>query len=314
MYKKHLLRNSVGIILGSIIYGIAYSWFLIPFKIAPGGVGGLSQIFYHIFHIPAGVSMLIMNIPLFILGIKFVGKQFGIGTFFGFFMGSIFTDLLSLKNLYSIPFMKDIIDIYNLGKPVHEWAMTDSTLLAAIAGSILLGAGIGIIFRFKGSTGGTDIPVAILKKHFNFSITTGYLIIETGIIFIIGIVFKNPNLIIWGLFTLYLTSRTCDIAAEGLPYTKGIYIISDRPDEIKEMIFERLDRGVTIFHGEGGYSGEPKKILFCVINHRQISILRDWIKRIDNDAFMIVSEISDVMGYGFKTRRLEMSDTSEVTK
>ena len=309
MYKRHILRNTIGITIGAMLFGISYSWFLIPFKIAPGGVGGLAQIFYHFWSFPAGISMLIMNIPLFIVGVIFVGKQFSVGTAYGFIMGSVFTDLFSMKNMYRFDFMKDILERYNQGKEIVDWAMTDSTLLAAIAGSILLGAGIGIIFRFKGSTGGTDIPVALMKKYYNTSITTGYLVIETGIVFLVGIVFKEPNLIIWGLFTLYLTSRTGDLAAEGLPYTKGVYIISDKSDEIKEIIMERLDRGTTVFYGEGGYSGKEKRILFCVINHRQITILRDWVRRIDPEAFLILHEVSDVMGYGFKSRQLVMGDS-----
>jgi len=311
-YKRHILRNTIGITLGAVIYGIAYAWFLIPFKIAPGGVGGLSQIFYHIFNIPAGVSMLAMNIPLFIMGVLLVGKQFGVGTLYGFAIGSVFTDLFSVKNVYNVGLFHDILEKYNMGKPIQEWAFTDNVLLAAIAGSILLGAAIGVIFRFKGSTGGTDIPVAVLKKYYNTLMTTGYLIIDTGIIFIIGIVFENPNLIIWGLFTLFIASRACDLAAEGMPYTKGVYIVSEKSAEIKKMLLDHLERGVTVFYGEGGYSEERKDILFCVINRRQVNILRDWVRRIDPDAFMTLTEISDVMGDGFKSRHLDMGDSKQL--
>ncbi len=310
IHRKNFVRNSIGILIGSIIYGMAYAWFLIPYKIAPGGVGGLSQIFYHFFGIPAGTCMLAFNIPLFIMGIFLVGKQFGIGTFSGFLLGSVFTDLLAVKNIYKFNFMKDILEQYNQGRPIQEWAMTDNTLLAAIAGSILLGAGIGIIFRSKGSTGGTDIPVAILKKYYNMSITTGYLVIETGIIFLIGIMFKNPNLIIWGFFNLYLSSKVCDLTAEGLPYTKGVYIVTDKPEEVAASIMEKLERGVTYFYGEGAYSGKKKKIVMCVINRRQINIIRDWVRKIDPNSFIILTEVSDVMGSGFKSRHLDMSDSA----
>lgn len=306
MQKEHIIRNTLGITIGAIIYAIGYSWFLLPFKISPGGVGGISQIFYHLFNIPAGVSMLVMNIPLFILGVILLGHQFGIGTLYGLFMSSVFIDLFAIKNMYRLGIFKEILNQYNHGKPIADWAMTDNIFLAAIAGALLLGTGIGVIFKFKGSTGGTDIPVAILKKYYNFSITTGYLVIETGIIVAVGALFKNPNLIIWGLFTLFLSSRICDIAAEGLPYTKGVMIVSDSADEIKNMIMEKLDRGVTILHGEGGYSGKPKRILFCVIDRRQISVVRDWVRKIDPDAFVILSEISDVIGYGFKSRHLNL--------
>ena len=140
--------------------------------------------------------------------------------------------------------------------------------------------------------------------------TMGYLLIETGIIFTIGIVFKNPNLIIWGLFGLFLSSRVCDMTMEGLPDIKGVYIVSEKPDEIKQDIFDKLDRGVTIFFGEGGYRGDKKKIIMCVISRRQMSTLRDAVRRIDPGAFMILTDISDVMGYGFKSKHVELGDTT----
>lgn len=314
MYKKHLLRNAVGITFGSIIFAMGYAWFLIPFKIAPGGVGGLSQIFFHLYHVPAGVSMLIFNIPLLVLGLKLVGKQFGLGTLYGMLLGAIFTDLLAVKNLYHFGILKEVLERYNAGKPLPEWALTDNIFLAAVAGPILLGIGLGIIFRFKGSTGGTDIPVAILKKYYNMSITNGYLVIETGIIILIGTIFKDPNLIIWGFFTLFISSRTCDIASEGLPYVKGAHIITTQPDAIKKEIFDRLDRGVTILHGEGGYTGDPKDILMCAIDRGQVSMLRDIVRRIDPEAFVIMNDISDVLGYGFRSRHLEMGDASAENK
>lgn len=308
MDKKKIARSIVGISIGAVLYGMGYAWFLIPFKIAPGGLGGISQIFYHFFNIPAGLFMLVLNIPLFILGVKVIGKQFGIGTLYGIVSGAFFTDFLSIHNLYKIEFLKNILEKYNHGKPIADWAMTDNSLLAAIAGSTLLGAGIGLIFKFRGSTGGTDIPVAILKKYFNTSMTTGYLIIETGIVFVVGIIFKDPNLIIWGFFTIFVTSKICDLVLEGLPYVKGVYIISTKPDEIKQEIFNELERGVTVFHGEGGYEGEPKKILLCAINQRQISSMRDIVKKIDPEAFVIMHDINDVLGYGFKSRHIDMSD------
>src|SRR5665647_752491 len=153
------IRDYVGIILGSIIFGIAYSWFLIPFKVAPGGVGGIAQVIYYFLGIPAGISMLIINIPLFVIAWFFLGKQFGVKSFFGMFMGSIFIDLMSPELLYkNFPFLRDFIN-------TQFWAFTDSILLASIAGSVLLGFSLGIIFKFRGSTGGTDIPVAILKQY-----------------------------------------------------------------------------------------------------------------------------------------------------
>jgi uncharacterized membrane-anchored protein YitT (DUF2179 family) len=185
--------------------------------------------------------------------------------------------------------------------------MTDNILLASIAGSVLLGIGLGIIFRYRGSTGGTDIPVAILKQYTGMSIGSGYWVIESAIILTIGILFKDLNLIIWAYLNLFITTQLVDIAAEGLPYVKGAYIISKNEDAIKERIFTELDRGVTMLHAEGGYTDIRNDVIFCVINRRQITSLRRIVKEEDPQAFMILMDVNDVMGEGFKTRMLDFA-------
>ena len=183
------------------------------------------------------------------------------------YRNGLFIDLLSPHTLYKYcPFFKDIIN-------TKYWAFTDNIFLASIAGSVLLGIGLGVIFRFYGSTGGTDIPVAILKQYTGVSMGTGYWFIETLIIFSIGVVFKDLNLIIWGYLNLFITTKIVDLTAEGLPYVKGAYIISEFEDIIKERILDELDRGLTVFLAEGGYSGKKQNVLFCAINRNQITQL-----------------------------------------
>jgi len=302
--KRKMLVNILdyaGILFGSIIFGISYSWFLIPFKVAPGGVGGIAQVIYYFLGIPAGISMLIINVPLFVVAWFFLGKQFGVKSFFGMFMGSILIDLMSPELLYkNFPILRDFIN-------TQYWAFTDSVLLASIAGSVLLGFSLGIIFKFRGSTGGTDIPVAMLKQYSGVSIGTGYWIIETLIIFAIGVAFKDLNLIIWGYLNLFITTQIVDLTAEGVPYTKGAYIMSKSEDMIKERIITELDRGITLFHSEGGYSGEKQNVLFVVVNRRQITSLRRLVKEEDPKAFMVLVDVNDVMGDGFKTRSLDFN-------
>jgi len=304
--KSNRLLSNIGayfgITLGCIIFGISYSWFLIPFKVAPGGVGGISQILYHLFGFPAGISMITINIPLFIVGWIFLGKQFGLKSFFGMMLGSFLVDLLEPQRLYnSFDIFKDVIN-------TNYWAFTDNILLASIAGSVLLGIGLGLIFKFRGSTGGTDIPVAILKQYTGFSLGMGYWIIESAIILTIGIVFKDLNLIIWGYLNLFITTKIVDFTAEGISYVKGAYIITKAENVIKERIYAELDRGVTIFHAEGGYTGKIQNVVFCIVSRKQISILRKIVKDEDPKAFMILLEVNDVMGYGFKTRMLDFGD------
>lgn len=298
-------RDFIGITIGCIIFGISYSWFLIPFKVAPGGVGGIATVLFHLFNFPAGISMMIINIPLFIVAWIFLGKNFGFRSFYGMIVGSFFVDLLNPESLYNnFDFFKNLIN-------TKYWAFTDNILLASIAGSVLLGIGLGIIFRFYGSTGGTDIPVAILKQYTGVSMGTGYWFIESLIIFLIGVVFKDLNLIIWGYLNLFITTKIVDLTAEGLPYVKGAYIISDKEEPIKERILIELDRGLTVFLAQGGYSGKSQNVLFCAINRNQIAQLKRIVKEEDKDAFVLLVDVNDVLGNGFKSRMIDFQQAGK---
>ncbi|MDD3049953.1 MAG: YitT family protein [Candidatus Cloacimonetes bacterium] len=311
---KNILKRNViqylGIVVGSVFFAMSYSWFLIPYKIAPGGIGGLAQIFFHFFGLPVGVSMIVMNIPLFILSFLVLGKGFGIRSFYGMLIVSVVTDLFSLTNLHKFGFIDDLAKYTHVinGETIYAMLGPEDIYLSAIAGSVLLGLGLGIIFRFKGSTGGTDIPVAIIREKSGVSIGTGYWVVETFIILIVGLVFRDLKLIIWGYVNLFITSKITDIASEGLPYTKGVYIVSEYSADIRAEIYNHLNRGVTFLKAEGGYSGKPVDVIFCVVNRRQVSVMRDIVKDIDPKAFMVVSDVNDVMGYGFKSRKLELRD------
>jgi uncharacterized membrane-anchored protein YitT (DUF2179 family) len=315
MTKKKIGRDIIqylGIILGAIPFGIGYSWFLVPYKIAPGGVGGLSEIFFHLFHIPAGVAMIIMNIPLFILSFIYMGKNFGFRSIYGMLLGAVMVDLVDLRNLHNwgiIPSLEPYTFVQN-GETIYSLLGPSDIYLAAIAGSVLLGIGLGVIFRFKGSTGGTDIPVALIKQRTGLSIGTGYWFVESVIIFTIGLAFQDFKLIIWGYINLFITAKITDLTSEGLPYVKGVYIVSDLYDQIKMEIFAQINRGVTLYKAEAGYSGRETKVIFCALNRRQVAQLRDIVRDIDPKAFMILTDVSDVMGLGFKTRQLDLSDSN----
>ncbi|MBN1949531.1 MAG: YitT family protein [Candidatus Cloacimonetes bacterium] len=311
MAWRRKLTQYTGIVSGSIIFAMAYSWFLVPYKIAPGGIGGLSQIFYHLFNIPVGVSMILMNIPLFILSFIFMGKRFGFRSIYGMAVSSIMIDLLDFRNLYKLGLIEDISKYAHVikGQVIYAMLPPGDIYLSAIAGAVLLGLGLGLIFRFRGSTGGTDIPVALLKQKSGISIGTGYWIVETLIILTVGLVFHDLKLVIWGYINLFITSRITDLTTEGLPYVKGMYIISERNNEIKEEIFDKIRRGVTIIKAEGGFTGKERNMLFCAMNRRQVALMREIVKDIDPQAFVLLTDVYDVMGYGFRSRNLDFTDT-----
>jgi uncharacterized membrane-anchored protein YitT (DUF2179 family) len=315
-YKATLqiLRQIFGVVAGSIAFGAGLSWFLVPFKIAPGGVGAIGQIFYHLFGWKVGLTMIVLNVPLWIVGIAFVGRQFGRGTFIGFFVSSVAVDVMSLQNLYRWGIFRGMIEKYNTTEagvlqPERLWAMTDSVFVASIAGALLLGLGIGIIFKFRASTGGTDIPVAILKKHLNVSMGNGYLIVETAIILTVGIVFEDVNIVIWSYFALFLSAKFVDIVTEGISRVKAAYLISmDREarERIKERIYAEMGRGATFLNGTGSYSQKPMEVIFVTFNVRQTAILTRIAKEEDPNVFMVMHDVYDVIGSGFKTRAMEI--------
>lgn len=302
------IRYLAGILGGSLLVAIGYSWFLLPYNMAPGGVGGLSQIISHYTVIPNGISMIIINIPLFVLSFMFIGRSFGAKSIIGMLATSLFTDLMNIRTLANLGWMElSRYTFHFQGSKVFAYLGPDDLLLSAIAGSVILGLGLGLIFKSRGSTGGTDIPVALIKQKAGVSIGTGYYIVETGIILAVAIFLHDPKILIWGYINLFISTKITDLASEGLPYIKGVYIISPDVQEIKDEIYKDLDRGVTFFKGYGGYEHQEIDILFCVLNRRQVPMLTDIVKDIDPDAFMIVSDVHDVLGYGFRSRKLNLS-------
>lgn len=308
---KREIQQYLGILAGSIIFGMGYSWFLIPYNIVPGGVGGISQLFHHFFNIPVGMMMIALNVPLFVISFIFIGKSFGSKSLFGMLSSAVMTDIISLPSLYKMGFIESLepYKFFANGRLIYAMLSPADIYLSAIAGSVLLGLGLGFIFRSRGSTGGTDIPVALIKQRANLSIGTGYWIVETLIILSVGIILQDLKLIIWGFLNLFISTKITDLASEGLPYIKGVYVISDHVTEIKEEIYEQLARGVTFFKGISGFKKRDIDILFCVVNRRQVPLLTDIVKDIDKDAFMIVTDVHDVLGYGFRSRNLNLQDS-----
>ena len=310
--KQYILRetkNLIGITFGALLVAIGYAWFLMPYNMSPGGVAGVAQVINYYFKIPYGLSMILLNVPLFIISFIFIGKAFGTKSIYGMVISSIFTDFVSIKNLARLGLMElsNHTFIYN-GRTIYAYLSPNDLLLSAITGSVILGLGLGLIFRFRGSTGGTDIPVALIKQKAGLSIGTGYYLVEGGIILFVSIMLKDPKILIWGFINLFITTKITDLTSEGLPYVKGVYVISPEVESIKNEIFEQLDRGVTFLKARSGYENKDIEVLFCVLNRRQVGQLTDIVKDTDPDAFMIVTDVYDVMGYGFRSRNLDLSE------
>lgn len=279
---KDIIITYTGINIGAMLLALSLELFLVPHKIAPGGVSGLSNIIYHTFGITVGISMLIFNIPLFILGIKFLGKAFGARTLFGMIFVSIYTDLFHFL--------------------IKNPNLTDNTLLAAIYGAVLMGLGLGIAFKFGGSTGGTDIVVQIAAKYSNISTGSIIIILDTFIISLAGIVFRSMDLVLYALLALYISSKLVDIVLDGLEYAKSAHIISSKYDEVGEAIITKLSRGATSLYGKGLYTGNDRQVIYTVVTRKEIADLVHIVKSVDPDAFIIINNVHEVLGHGFRRR------------
>lgn len=271
------VRNYLGVLLGVVIEAIALNMFLIPNKIAAGGVSGLATVLYYLFNWPVGVIMLLFNIPLFIIGIKVLGARYGINTLFG-------AVALSLAIDWTAPYT-----------PV----LTQDLLLSSLYGGVLGGIGMGLIFRFKGNTAGTALAAAIINKLSGISVGQSLLIADFFVIAFSGIAFKSAELALYGLISLYVTSLIIDIVQEGPSAAKAFWIMTDKPAEISQAIIEDLGRGVTLFQGKGGYTGQARDMLFCVVETGEFTRLKDVIKQKDPKAFVIVTDAHEVLGEGF---------------
>lgn len=278
------IANFLGILVGSLITAIGVSALLIPNKIASGGVSGIATLLYHLFQWSPGIILLSINIPLLILSGLLINWKFAWRSVVGGMATSGFV-------------------FYLEGMP----ALTTDPLLATLYGGIITGIGIGIVFRSRGSTGGTDLLARILTKYTPLTIGQALLLIDLLVVGAAGIVF-NPEFAMYALISLFLTAKVIDIVQEGISYTKQVTIISDNIDDITAEIFNKLGRGVTQLYTKGGYTGSDRLSAFVIVRRNELSILKALIKRIDNKAFVIVADVHQVLGEGFQKIQEEESD------
>ncbi|BEP28272.1 YitT family protein [Helicovermis profundi] len=281
MKNTKIILNYLVLMIGTFILAVGLYLFLIPNVIAPGGVTGLAIVIKKIIGIDVWISNLVINIPLFILGVIILGKKAGIKTAFGTLSLSVFLILIE--------------------KFFGNTSATHDLLLASIFGGISTGFGIGLVFRSGGTTGGTDLAGSILHKFFpNLSIAKLMMVIDLCIVVTAGIVNKSVETSLYSMISLYVIVKVADFIVEGLDYSKSFYIVTDYPEDISKAIIDKLGRGVTSFYAQGMYTGKDKRVLMCVVNRTQVSKLKDIVHEIDIKAFMMVSTTHEVLGEGFR--------------
>ena len=275
--KKYIVEY-VETIVGSFIMAVAVSLFLLPNELSSGGFSGIATIAYYIFHIPMGMTILILNIPLFILAIYKLGKNFFVKTIVGTVGLSVFIDIL---------------DKYP--------AVTEEKILACVYGGILTGIGTALILKAHSSTGGSDLVTTIIKQY-NPKIELGrvLVIIDTGIVAANVIFLKNFEIGLYSAIAIYIMGVMIDVIFEGIFFTKLLFIISDKSEEIAKEIETKVERGVTGLYGKGMYTNSEKLVLICAVRRHDVAIAKNLINSIDKDAFVIVTNSREVLGYGFK--------------
>lgn len=275
--RKNIIQI-LHIIIGTSLIALATSLFLLPNQLSAGGFSGIATITYYLFKFPLGLTVLVLNIPLFILSIFKNGKKF----FINALLGTLF-----------LSFFLDFFDSFK--------ALTEDRFLGCIYGGIIAGIGTAIVLRTNASTGGTDLLTQIIKSFQpNIKISNLLVILDTIIVALNVFFFRELEVGLYSTITIYLMGKMLDIFFEGIDFAKIIYIISPKYKEISKEISEEIRRGSTALYGKGMYREEEKNILMCVASRGEIRQIRKIVREIDKEAFIVIANAREVFGEGFK--------------
>ena len=287
------LKSYLLITFGAGITALAINIFLVPYKIAPGGLSGLATVLYYLTNgkLRIGITMLAINVPHFVMGYKIIGRKFFIRTVYGTVVLSVIIDTTE-KYIGNIA-QKLLLD-------GNASSVAPDILLYSIIGGFLSGIGLGIVLKMDATTGGTELAAKLLNKLFH-SLTIGQMLLAIdAIIIMFAIIIFNSILIgLYSLVSLFITIKVIDAIVEGVDYARAIFIISEKQDEISRRLLVELDRGVTELKGRGVYSGKDKNVLLCVAARTQVQQLKEIVHEIDKNAFMILTDVREVLGEGF---------------
>lgn len=262
----------------AVLYGAGISLFLDPNNLAPGGVSGIAVILNRLSGVETGTLYFLLNVPIMILGIWKFGWRFIIKTAYAIAMTSFFTNMLAR---YS--------------------ALTDDPLLAALAGSVLIAVGIGLVFKAGATTGGTDVIIKVIRQKYRH-LRTGFLFQCTDIVIVAvsGLVFRDLNIALYALIAVLITGKALDYVLYGGDEAKMIYIITGKASEIGTRLLEDVDVGITYLQGKGGWTGQEKQVIFCVVRRQLGPQIEEIVKEEDPSAFMIITSASEIYGEGYK--------------
>ena len=279
MQTKPVWLDYLQIVTGTLVTALSFNLFILPHEIAPGGVSGIGALIYYVsgHSIPVGVTIIALNIPLFAASLKMLGGRFGIRTLLATILLSVFIDYIKVPSL------------------------SDNALLASVYGGVLMGFGLGLVFRGNATTGGTDLMARLVHRWVHSIGISWVLFAIDSLVVVASGILLGPDKALYALVTLFITSKMIDLVLEGLNQSKAFFIITAHTEAIVGRILQEMDRGATLLKGRGAYTGEDRDVILCVLNRVQVTRLKALVKEEDPAAFVLVADVREAMGEGFKS-------------
>ena len=263
------------IVLGCLIGGAAYPLFLVPNAIAPGGLTGIATIFNYLWGLPVGVTSMALNLPLFLIGYKSMGKVFAFRSLIATVLFSVFIDLLKLPPL------------------------TDDILLGSVYGALVLGVGLGLIMRGGATTGGSDMLARMVNKRFPLFTVGAFLFFIDCLVILAAAFTMSARAALYALICIFVSAKAVDLVLAGMGSAKACFIITAQPDSVSRRIMEELERGATLIPATGAYSGQNRTVLISVVSMREVIPLKRIVKQEDTKAFVFIADTHETLGEGF---------------
>jgi uncharacterized membrane-anchored protein YitT (DUF2179 family) len=299
IFSARWFRDYALIVIGAFVLAVGFVYFISPHRIVPGGVYGIAIIVHYLTPnlfsfwpdgIPIGMFGLILNIPLTFAGIKILGPRFGVKTVVGFVLSSVFMDFITyLRTDGDAPLVPDV-------------------LLSCVFGGVLVGFGLGLIFKARATSGGSDIIAMIFAKYTRIQLGQLMIYVDSTIVLLSLVAFKDWQIPLYSWLVIYITGRAIDMVLEGSNYNKALIIISSKHEDIKQKILVDLERGGTYLKGTGMYTGEDKNIIYTVVSRREVAVLEEYISTIDPDAFITVMDTHEILGEGFHSLKHKIQE------
>ena len=289
LFSPKWFRAYILIVIGAFIMASGFVLFISPHNIVPGGVYGIAIVIHHYTGFPIGMTALVVDIPLTIIGIRVLGPRFGVKTVVGFVLTAVFVDSMT----------------YFWGAKA---LVPDDVLLSSIFGGVFIGLGLGLIFKSKATSGGSDIVAMIISKYTRMPLGQLMIYVDSTIVIVGLFAFQDWKIPLYSLIVIYIAGRVVDLVLQGVSYEKTLFIISEKHTEIRDKIINDLNRGGTFLKGEGMYNGKEKSIIYTVLTRRELAILQDFIHKTDPDAFLTVINANEILGKGFKSLRDKVAE------